>query len=571
MAAFAGSRLSADDVGALHSRYHDTMHGTFAADRHHNLPRPLRSYVLNRSKNVSVLSSGLATAQALAPPLTKTANRDATISSPAVFHTPQWNEFSEYVRELSPPAGSRESSQAEEDSAVSSSTSHGRDAKDSDEGDRISEEEEGVQSPSAELSVVDRLAAISRSANVDPVAVAAALREAEDLLKHPTPVAVPRKKEDAVQRSCDDSSAQAGHRARSISNGGKKQQQNTKTSAAHCRERDEADCHPYDLAFPRHQNRFSAQMRPQEFRKGKDERARAVDARHASWPWPGRSPTLHAVPASPSPGLTTGDTPAATTFFPVLEGNASATDATAYWYEVYYAWMLYYQQLYATRILQCVRHQRRSQRREARRQRSRRGGDGEVQTSGTSAGTEDEHRHYCRSAALERVVQEAQADTMGRGGGDIRTSPLHHHRQRDWPSTSPPETDHRHPHRRCSLCTGHVDDAQQLRAQLQRLEDQLASLSSMVAGKGGEEQRLHKTNASHEPTVARAQQRKRASARAQSGERSGGSQLPSVAPPAQAKSTAAATWQALTERQRSRSGARADRDRRASPQRLQWR
>ncbi|KPA82342.1 hypothetical protein ABB37_03431 [Leptomonas pyrrhocoris] len=574
MSAFAGSQLSADDAVAFHSQYHDTMHGTFAVDKHHNLPRPLRSYLPHRNRDISVLSS------------TPTPPPPATSSSSSVFCTPQWNEFSDCVREVSPLDGEEDRTDKEGERSEGSSATDARERK----GTR------GERAPftsSTDRSVVDRLAELSQNPDVDPVAVAAVLREAENMLTHPTNNA-------AGSTPAQRRHAQANqHRThlRSHGNGdpldrdGQRPSQQT-GRRAHDDESDEAARHE---RRHHHHRRRDTQRDRQAFMY-------PAGAAHQPWPWPSNMPVSEetAVRDPPSPAWhQMPPTPFVCNPFPSAVPPAVDKESTRStpvpWYEVYYAWMLYYQQLYATQILQYERQQRRMQRREAQRGRSERRPHRTApepnlwaeQDDAPDAGQERQQERALPGRAVEG--DRALPATIDDAGPP---NSHHHHpanvtpRQRQQTSRPPKRLSesvtaanrkygeaHDAQGREAPL---NGTEAQLLRAQVQHLEEQLAALSALVTVDDPQRRGPGKTFSKEAPNSAKTDNegngaRLRSSGTRRSPERiqphSAAAQLAETQP----ATATAATWRELAERQRSRSGDNRDRSRLASPQRPQWR
>lgn len=268
-------------------------------------------------------------------------------------------------------------------------------------------------------------------------------------------------------------------------------------------------------------------------------------------------------------------------------------DAAVHWYEVYYAWLLYYQQLYATQILRSGQHERRNQRREARRQRSqqrRDHSDGWAAHPSISQVMEvDDGVRNCSSESFTEDRRPAPA-----GLHDADGDHHHHlyHRQHDMKRLKLPRSYHR---RRFPLndsadgVAAAADDdgddandagsavARQLRAQVQHLEEKVAALSALVTDGAGEASLRGHGKAAPRRVAERNRGYVAAgdNSRARSGEDSRDSFIVSThAAAAQQRPispSTAGTWQDLAERQRSRSGANTGRRPRASPQRPQWR
>ncbi|KPI87076.1 hypothetical protein ABL78_3838 [Leptomonas seymouri] len=572
MSAFAGSQLSSEDVIALHTHSHDAMRGTFAADKHHNLPRPLRSYLSSKGDNISVLSS------AMVPP-------PATSSSSSIFRTPQWNEFSDCVRELSPLAGERAGAGDDEDGySEASDATHGGEV----DGTRGSK----ILSSSRDRSVVDRLAELSQSPDVDPSAVAAALRDAENMLQHPlgnASVSTPApRKHPQVSRGRSNLRTYGLAGVLDVEEQRRGQSTDGVERSSESHQADRRDHYHY-------QNGYLDQVRQQRSsRDGLEEFRSPAEGAHQPWTFRPNAPCSvgAAVPNpyfSRSHGWVPPNCQASVSLnaAPPAMGNASSEDVTVPWYEAYYAWMLYYQQLYAAQILKYEHRQRRMQRREARREKSRRRANRTAQESSLWAEQDDAsnaYMDYYHKVMEGHAAQDARTKPAAEGGtvhqqphrheGEQCSLPRRHHQSRPSKlhmksSTAANETYTERQDVRGRDVDASRTEVQQLRAQLQQLEEQLAALSARVAEEDG------RNRGHREAGDTTGRNRGRSSARLPA---SGGRRDPedaqlgsTAARLTRTKPPAAATWQALTERQRSRSGVSRDRGRHASPQQLQWR
>lgn len=564
MSTFAGSRLTADDVMAFHTRYHDAMHGTLApGDQHHHqynlhygtLPRPLRSYHAHRSGEVSTLSGA-------AQPT----------SAASAFRTPQWSEFSECVREVSPRTADEEEDDV--DDLVAS-----RQEKNDDEASMRVARRVGA-SPTKSTSaaaaagrdVVDRLAALSQSPHADAMAVAAALREAEEMLSQGKTVA-------AVPVETYQGEAPLRRNDRS---------QHRRLPFA---DRDVL----HEKAAASHQAPYSEQLR----KEAAEEHHRRWPETHSSfqapppppqtppaWPWPTSAAERSSFTPALSPQWPTAAastaSPQLTGFAPPAMNSAGVLDATAHWYEVYYAWMLYYQQLYAAQVQQYEQ----AQRREARRARSqhrhrhrhgRQQQDGHV-SRGTSrtraADTEGSYPHHDNVSNLGERHGAMSASREHEGSRDRDMEARHRADQRDHS---------RRMGKRDTMTAGdgvggsvpddRVAETQQLRAELRQLEQKLAALSATAVATDEETSHYQSRSQRSPPPRSGAGKARAGANRGRRVRPASASPSPErvashsvvVRPPPTKPAAAAVTWQALSERQRSRSATGGER------QRPQWR
>ncbi|KAG5494004.1 hypothetical protein JKF63_01837 [Porcisia hertigi] len=534
---------TADDVLAFHESRHGALKGILAPDLYGNLPRHLRSEVTQPNS-----------APFRIPPT------DALRFSP--YQTPQWAELSECMREVSsPPIADADvfrvaASQTEFLSRSLSST---------------------ASFPGYEM--VKRLADLSQASDVDPEAVAAALREAESVLEASTDLPTPQEYARCNSAADVEHSSAKGHsplhRTRATSSVA------SPASAAHRRG---------NVRSQRpQQNDVHHQLRRREFHPcdgdripSSDRVTTAAEPRptagcHTSSPWgcPVPTPTLSGSLALPYPAHSGVNMPVGNpTSLSASNRTADTADPTMRWYEVYYAWMLYYQQLYATQVLQ-GRHRQRARRgkREGRHRRTYGScaAPGEVSTEHKVSadphedGTEYAHaRRQHRSAARpgrSHLPEEGDGGMVG-SSSSMCAHPIRHNRSTSLRQPIAEACSSRTRRVPGEKNTKAVDEAARVRAELRRLEEKYAVMSSWLANKEKEETRSlgagirrtgHATTVSdagkHFQRSQSAKPRASEAPRAQSGKWLGrcddADQTPHLSSLAPAE-----TWQALSERQR---------------------
>lgn len=567
MPSFAGSLLSADDAVALHARHYNALESTFSSDRHGTLPRPLRSYQSNNNRSITVLSATSLNADAQ-PALTS-----------SVYRTPQWNEFSDCVREVSSDAEDRTSNKEVE--------GDGEDASDGDEPEVSQdasaaavedEEKEAVaRHPrvSAEHNVVRRLADLSQSPTADPDAVAAALREAEALLRQ------------RGDRAASSGGADGGQNFPRHS--GRPQLRLADSDLLHRRDSRPDTSLPHEArdlwegkerdSRPHLRRDTSVSQLPRDRHEKHRTLSSVEDVDAASpptWPWP-TAVSGNAVGAT---GASAAASPHQPLPFPHFTGSR---DAVAHWYEVYYAWMLYYQQLYAAQILQHEQQQQRVRRRDARRAKRQQRHDhqlNDVLQAGTARADRPTAFEDFPPAKSDRRVRhlKERPSTVVEVGVE---QPLPHHRSRSSRSN---------PTRAAAPADRNEDshggrrhaETQLLRAELHALEDKLAALSAVVAagedgeGSGAPHQTQHIDAHQNRPSTRRGSTHGGARTQSSAALHSPEHHAPraeAVQQPVSMEAVSVGTWQALTERQRSRSAVRGDHRRRVTAhaqKRPQW-
>ncbi|CBZ30379.1 conserved hypothetical protein [Leishmania mexicana MHOM/GT/2001/U1103] len=534
---------SATDILAFHESHHDLIKSTLAPDLHGNLPRHLRSEILQTN-----------------PAPFRLPTTGAPRSSP--YRTPQWTELSECIREVSPflfpdedvhrVAGSRAEPLSHSPSTTTSLPGY---------------------------AVVRRLADLSQASDVDPAAVEAALREAERVLKSPPDAGKNREYAHrsgamAVERSTDEERLPLS-RVRATSSV-------ASSASAGPREEDvqsRCPCHPHERRrHQRHHCNGSRALSPDHVTAASGLEAASCFHCPSSWGWPAPAPVLSRSPAPPRPAPTATNSPGNNHGSPhVSSRTAGVLDPTMRWYDVYYVWMLYYQQVYAAQVLQERQRQRakrgRREKRESHRSPHGRHAASRAASSGpeASTGNQEDGTHYAHVPRQSRAVAQVERCGVPEGGSrDMAEASV---------STSAQPIRHRHfisppkpSFHTCASQTPRVPDeknakgadrAAHLRAEMRRLEEKYAALSSSLVDAEEEEAQpltcadgriRHSAAASSAAgaTIARARPAwspAPAEPRTQGGKSLGSrddadptSHRGSVAP--------AETWQALSERQR---------------------
>ncbi|GET92334.1 hypothetical protein, conserved [Leishmania tarentolae] len=532
---------SATDVLAFHESHHDALKGTLEPVLHGNLPRPFRSEILQRNQApVRLAAEG-------AP-------------RPSPYRTPQWTELRTCIREVSPPS-------LLDDNAC-----------------RVAEFGEGSLSDSAltttslpGYAVVNRLADLSQASDVDPAAVKAALREAERVLEAPTNAGMHREDPHysnamTTERFTDKEHLPLSHvRATSSI---------ASSASAECREVDVESQWPCHHHKPRwHQRRHCDGSR--KYSPGHATAASVVGTascfhRPLAWSRPAPAPVLIGSPAPPRTALTATDITANDhADLHASPSTAGIFPPTMRWYEVYYAWMLYYQQLYAAQVLWEQQRQRakrgkkpghRSPHGKCTASRAANSGP-EASTGKQRGGTHYAHvKQHCRAAAW------AERGDSSEGGGHGMEEPLSVSRNappiRDNPPNFTPQPSSQTREARTSPAGGEKnakgdDRAARIRAELHRLEEEYAALSCYLTNVEDEEAQPatcvdgrvgHFAAASSAGVTIAAPQRARSPAptapRTQSGKRFG-SRHDAGPAPKRGSAAPAETWRTLSERQRS--------------------
>ncbi|KAG5468311.1 hypothetical protein LSCM1_02291 [Leishmania martiniquensis] len=326
----------ADDIIAFHQHHHDALKGTFAPDVHGNLPRHQRSEIAE----LNPASFHLPAAEALR-------------SSP--YCTPQWTEFSECLREVvSPPFPDADSHHIAESSAEplfrSSSAT--------------------PSSPS--YAVVKRLADLSQASDVDPAAVVATLREAERVLQAPASTSAHRhgahcSSPTAAEHTTAKRHSPAGH-LRTTSPA------SSAASAAHhkgdARSQQRPHSHHEHHQHRRHLHRPSNRSRtfvPDRVATATQSGTAFGCHTSSPWGWPAPAHAFSSSFAPPLLGSVERDLPASCNGARSMSPwEAGAIDPAMRWYEVYYSWMLYYQQLYGAQLQQQQQQRSRPEKRQSR-------------------------------------------------------------------------------------------------------------------------------------------------------------------------------------------------------------
>ncbi|KAG5491694.1 hypothetical protein JIQ42_01600 [Leishmania sp. Namibia] len=444
----------ADDILAFHMRHHDALKGTYAPDVHGNLPRPLRSEVAQ-----------------LHPAPRRLPAAEAPLSSP--YCTPQWTEFSECLREVAPPP-------LPDEGVLPMAESHA---------EPLSRSASATPSLPG-YAVVKRLADLSQASDVDPAAVVAALREAKRVLQAPM-----NTDPHLEYAHCNSPRAAERTAAKERSSDGRVRATLSAASATSA---------PYDEnGAPSRQER-QHQHRRHPYRHSDRSRSPSADcasiaARFGTasgchtpfpWGWPVPAPVHSGSPAPPRPGSAAINFPAghkAAHNAPFWE--AGAVEPTMRWYEVYYSWMLYYRQLYAAQVQQQRRakRERRQSRREARGRHAAphaAGSGPEVSTGGQEEDTGSAHvqRRSCAAARADRGDAAEGHDSGAVGASASRmTRPVPHHRLTYARQPNAPICASRTPQALREAAEKGSDDAAPLRAELGRLEERYAVLSSRLA------------------------------------------------------------------------------------------
>ncbi|CAC9539515.1 conserved hypothetical protein [Leishmania infantum JPCM5] len=562
---------SAPNILAFHDSHHDLIKGTLAPDLHGNLPRHLRSVILQTNRAPFRLPA-----------------TGAPRSSP--YRTPQWTELSECIREVSPPpfpdedvrrlAGSR-----------AEPLSH---------------------SPSTTMSlpgyaVVRRLADLSQASDVDPAAITAALREAERVLEVPMDAGTNREYARCsgamiAERSTDEERLplSRGRATSSVAS----------SASARLREEDaQSRCPRHHHEHPRHQRHHcdgSRALSPEHVTAASGLGAASCFHSSSPWGWPAPAPVLSGSPAPPRPAPTATNSPANNHAGPhASSSTAGVLDPTLRWYDVYYAWMFYYQQLYAAQALQERQRQRakrgKREKRESHRTPHGRHAVSRAASSGPEAsmGNQEDGTHYAHVLRQPRAVArvergggpEGAVRSMSEASVSMSAQPIRHHCPISPPKPSTHTRASQTPRVPGEKNAKGDDRAARLRAELRRLEEEYATLSSSLADVEGDEAqpptcadgriRQFAAASAAGATIARPQPAfppAPAEARAQRGKWL--DSRDDVGPTSHRGSAAPAeTWQALSERQRNEtfhSMARVRASRGPSPQPLsrqrpQWR
>ncbi|CAJ1023313.1 hypothetical protein Q4I32_003218 [Leishmania shawi] len=544
----------AGDILAFHETHHDALKGTLERDLHGNLPRHLHSEILQENTAPS------------RPPTTGTPRSSS-------YRTPQWAELSECLREVSlAPLSDADAPRVAESRAVP-----------------LSRSSSTTTSSLPEYQVVKRLADLSQACDVDPEAVAAALQEAEKVLEAPTDAGrdreyAPRGSATAAERSAAKARLPLGG------------VQVTSASVAHSEE----DLHSRRPRHHHHHRRRQDDHCGGSCTRSPDRvataaRLGATSGCHCFFPW--------GWPTLPCP-VRAGTNISADNHanLHMSSGTAEIIDPAMRWYDVYYAWMLYYQQLYAIQVLQgrqqqCAKHGKR----QSCRIHHGRHGDSHTASSGPEvlAGDQEDGTRCVHVERHSRAAAQADRGDVAQGGGSgvaeasplMNTQPIFHHCP-----VSPQKP-------RTQTCTPRAlqvssektakrdDEAARLRAELRHLKEEYAALSSCLVDLGGEGRQFltcgdrrvrHSATASVAGAILAEPHPARPPApvalRAKGGKRFGSrddadpmSHYGSLAP--------AETWQSLSERQRSKAlspvphvrTGRGSSPQRFSHQRPQWR
>ncbi|KAG5493246.1 hypothetical protein GH5_01987 [Leishmania sp. Ghana 2012 LV757] len=451
MSSAACAYNGADDILAFHMRHHDALKGTYAPDVHGNLPRPLRSEVAQ-----------------LHPAPRRLPAAEAPLSSP--YCTPQWTEFSECLREVAPPP-------FPDGGLLPMAEPHA---------EPLSRSASATPSLPG-YAVVKRLADLSQASDVDPAAVVAALREAERVLQAPM-----NTDPNLEYAHCNSPRAAERTAAKECSSAGRVRASSSAASAASA---------PHDgKGAPSLQERHHHQHRRHPYRHSNRSRSPSADCastaarfgtasgRHTPfpWGWPVPAPIHCGSPAPPRPGS------AAINFPPGHDApfwEAGAVEPTMRWYEVYFSWMLYYRQLYAAQVQQQRRAKRarRQSRREARGRHAAphaAGSGPEVSTGGQEEDTGSAHvrRRSCAAAWADRgdAVEGHVSGAVGASASRM-TRPVPHHRLTYAGQPNAPICASKTPQALHEAAEKGGDDAAPLRAELRRLEERYAVLSSSLA------------------------------------------------------------------------------------------
>ncbi|KAG5468732.1 hypothetical protein CUR178_01567 [Leishmania enriettii] len=455
MTSAACAYSGADDILAFHRKHHDALKGTYAPDVHGNLPRPLRSEVAQ-----------------LHPAPRRLPAAEAPLSSP--YCTPQWTEFSECLREVAPPL-------LPDEGILPMAESHA---------EPLSRSASATPSLPG-YAVVKRLADLSEASDVDPAAVVAALREAERVLQ--APMSTDSHLEYAY---CNSPRVAERTATKERSSAGRVRATSSAASAGST---------PHDeKGAPSRQERHHHQHRRLPYRHASRSRSPSADCASTAagfgtasgchtpfpWEWPVPAPVHSGSPAPPRPGSAAINFPAGhKAAHDALFWEAAAVEPTMRWYEVYYSWMLYYRQLYAAQVQQQRRakRERRQSRREARGRHAAphpAGSGPEVSTEGQEEDTGSAHvqRRSCAAARADRRDAAEGHDIGAVGASASRmTRPVSHHRLTYARQSSAPICAARTPQALREAAEEGGDDAPALRAELRRLEERYAVLSSRLA------------------------------------------------------------------------------------------